>query len=89
MASITPRLFTRSVRQLSIHHPRAVIVQARRYASNKHPKDFVPPTQADLDELRESVREFTSELPRQQMLHLVPSPHPPLFVVERRLIGCL
>lgn len=33
---------------------------SRRHAStSKHPQGFVPPTQADLDELRERVQEFT------------------------------
>ncbi|KAF2868058.1 Intradiol ring-cleavage dioxygenase [Massariosphaeria phaeospora] len=39
--------------------PRPVVVHARRHASTKHPRDFAPPTQADLDELRERVQEFT------------------------------
>ncbi|KAL2122122.1 hypothetical protein VTJ04DRAFT_2577 [Mycothermus thermophilus] len=33
--------------------------QQRRHASSKHPKGFVPPTPADLAELRERVQEFT------------------------------
>lgn len=36
------------------------LAQPRRYAStSKHPQGFVPPTQADLEELRERVQEFT------------------------------
>lgn len=64
MASLSPRLFSRSVRQLCRHQPRPAIVAAsRRHASTKHPKGFVPPTQSDLEELRESVREFTRVFP--------------------------
>ncbi|OTA93198.1 hypothetical protein M434DRAFT_395900 [Hypoxylon sp. CO27-5] len=33
--------------------------QLRHYASSKHPKDFTPPSSADLSELRERVQEFT------------------------------
>ena len=40
----------------------ASATQARRNASSKHPKDFVPPTQEDLLELRERVRLFTSKI---------------------------
>lgn len=64
MSSIAPRLFTRSVRQLNQRHPRALFVAGRRYASTKHPKGFVPPTQSDLDELRASVQEFASKKSR-------------------------
>ncbi|ORY17234.1 Intradiol ring-cleavage dioxygenase [Clohesyomyces aquaticus] len=39
--------------------PRTLYVPSRRHASTKHPKGFVPPTQADLNELRERVQEFT------------------------------
>ncbi|KAF2803383.1 uncharacterized protein BDZ99DRAFT_512158 [Mytilinidion resinicola] len=34
-------------------------LNTRRAASSKHPKGFVPPTKEDLNELRESVQEFT------------------------------
>jgi isovaleryl-CoA dehydrogenase len=39
----------------------AAVPGCRRWAStsNKHPQGFVPPTQADLEELRERVHEFT------------------------------
>ncbi|KAI1141208.1 acyl-CoA dehydrogenase NM domain-like protein [Hypoxylon sp. FL0543] len=42
-------------------------IQARRhYASSKHPKDFAPPSSADLAELRERVQEFTRrEIPEE------------------------
>jgi isovaleryl-CoA dehydrogenase len=56
MTSLAPRLLTRSIRQTRI---RPILSTAQRYAStNKHPTGFTPPTQADLDELRESVRDF-------------------------------
>jgi isovaleryl-CoA dehydrogenase len=58
MASISPRILSRSIRQLCTQQPRLLSLNARRYASTKHPKGFVPPTQADLQELRESVQEF-------------------------------
>lgn len=68
MASLSPRLITRTIRPLlaSSHPSRAALVSARRYASTKHPTNFAPPTQADLDELRESVREFARrEIPEE------------------------
>ncbi|KAL5384541.1 hypothetical protein DPSP01_005339 [Paraphaeosphaeria sporulosa] len=59
-------MFARSVRQLSQHHPRTLFVAGRRHASTKHPKGFVPPTQADLEELRASVQEFARrEIPEE------------------------
>ncbi|KAI0886181.1 acyl-CoA dehydrogenase NM domain-like protein [Annulohypoxylon maeteangense] len=33
--------------------------QTRTFASSKHPKDFTPPSTADLSELRERVQDFT------------------------------
>ncbi|KAF2015655.1 isovaleryl-CoA dehydrogenase mitochondrial precursor [Aaosphaeria arxii CBS 175.79] len=59
MASLQPRLLSRTVRQLCRQQPRPLCLNARRHASTKHPKGFVPPTQSDLDELRERVQEFT------------------------------
>ncbi|KAF2029164.1 hypothetical protein EK21DRAFT_101370 [Setomelanomma holmii] len=39
---------------------------AIRHASTKHPTNFSPPSQSDLDELRESVREFARrEIPEE------------------------
>ncbi|KAK1917742.1 hypothetical protein P3342_000456 [Pyrenophora teres f. teres] len=65
MASLTPRLLTRSIRQTHIR-PRTVLTTAQRYASTKHPANFTPPTQSDLDELRDSVREFARrEIPEE------------------------
>lgn len=58
MAALQPRLLSRGVRQLCKQHARPACLTARRYASTKHPKGFVPPSQSDLLELRESVQEF-------------------------------
>jgi len=56
---IHPRIFPQCVR-LSCRPRRLIIpLSIRRAASSKHPKGFVPPTQEDLNELRESVQEFT------------------------------
>ncbi|KAF2264124.1 acyl-CoA dehydrogenase NM domain-like protein [Lojkania enalia] len=69
MALSTPRLLSRSIRQLCNHHPRIICLNSQRYASTKHPKGFVPPTQSDLDELRERVQEFTRrEIPDELAL---------------------
>jgi isovaleryl-CoA dehydrogenase len=65
MASLTPRLFARSARPL-FRCSQAAAISARRHASTKHPTNFAPPTQSDLDELRESVRDFTRrEIPEE------------------------
>lgn len=70
-SSAVPRLLTRSIRQtckrsLVAHSTRSVPLSTRRHASTKHPANFTPPTQGDLDELRESVREFTRrEIPEE------------------------
>ncbi|KAF1849088.1 acyl-CoA dehydrogenase NM domain-like protein [Cucurbitaria berberidis CBS 394.84] len=56
MASLSPRLFTRCLR---VRQPHPWLLSAQRYASTKHPSNFTPPSQSDLDELRESVRDFT------------------------------
>ena len=64
MASLAPRLFTRSIRQTRV--PRAAILSTTtaRHASTKHPKAFTSPSQSDLDELRDSVRDFAQrEIP--------------------------
>jgi isovaleryl-CoA dehydrogenase len=58
MSSLTPRLFPRAARPL-IRPIRSARLAAIRHASTKHPTNFTPPTQHDLDELRESVRDFT------------------------------
>jgi len=62
MASITPRLFARSARPL-FRCSRTAAISARRHASTKHPKDFAPPTQSDLDELRDN--EFPNDMWRK------------------------
>lgn len=67
MASLAPRLFTRSIRQTNLR--RAAILSTTttaRHASTKHPKAFTPPSQSDLDELRDSVRDFAQrEIPEE------------------------
>ncbi|RYN27856.1 Isovaleryl-CoA dehydrogenase [Alternaria arborescens] len=65
MTSLAPRLFTRSIRQTRVR-PATVLSTTARYASTKHPKAFTPPTQSDLDELRDSVRDFAQrEIPEE------------------------
>jgi isovaleryl-CoA dehydrogenase len=65
MASLAPRLFTRSIRQTRIR-PTPILTTTARYASTKHPKAFTPPSQSDLDELRDSVRDFAQrEIPEE------------------------
>jgi|SRR5690242_10483519 len=54
MAALAPRLLTRSLR----HAPRVAALTSIRHASTKHPANFTPPSQSDLDELRESVQDF-------------------------------
>lgn len=45
---------------LAIRNRAAAVPECRRWAStSKHPQGFVAPTQADLEELRERVQEFT------------------------------
>jgi isovaleryl-CoA dehydrogenase len=65
-----PPLLLRTTRCLRTNSLRPVIVStpniSRRHASTKHPTNFTPPTQSDLDELRESVRDFTRrEIPEE------------------------
>ncbi|KAF2279603.1 aromatic compound dioxygenase [Westerdykella ornata] len=52
---------TATVAAYNCPHPKPVfwLAAGRRHASTKHPKGFVPPTQAELQELRESVQDFT------------------------------
>lgn len=62
MAALTPRLLTRTLR----HAPRLAPLTTTRHASTKHPANFTPPTQADLDELRASVQDFARrEIPEE------------------------
>jgi len=60
MASLaTSRLILRSSRTFTRPAIRLIVpVHTRRHASSKHPKGFTPPTNDDLTELRESVRDF-------------------------------
>ncbi|RAK80885.1 isovaleryl-CoA dehydrogenase [Aspergillus fijiensis CBS 313.89] len=62
-----PSLLRTSSRTLTrrIHHP-LIQPPALRTLATKHPKDFVPPTEDDLLELRERVQEFTRrEIPEE------------------------
>ncbi|RAH68155.1 isovaleryl-CoA dehydrogenase [Aspergillus aculeatinus CBS 121060] len=60
LRSSCPRTLTRR-----IHHP-LIQPPALRTLATKHPKDFVPPTEDDLLELRERVQEFTRrEIPEE------------------------
>lgn len=63
MAAVSsiPCLLRTSSRTLSRMRKPLVQIPALRSVSTKHPTGFVPPTEDDLTELRESVREFTSE----------------------------
>lgn len=62
MAALAPRLLTRALR----HAPRVAPLSAIRHASTKHPQGFTPPSQSDLDELRESVQDFARrEIPEE------------------------
>lgn len=62
MAALTPRLLTRTLR----HAQRVAPLSTIRYASTKHPANFTPPSQSDLDELRESVQDFARrEIPEE------------------------
>jgi len=65
MASLASRLFPRSIRQITTR-PTTILTTTQRYASTKHPANFTPPTQSDLDELRDSVRDFARrEIPEE------------------------
>ena len=62
MAALAPRLLTRTLR----HAPRVAPLSTVRHASTKHPQGFTPPSQSDLDELRESVQDFARrEIPEE------------------------
>jgi isovaleryl-CoA dehydrogenase len=62
MAALAPRLLTRTLR----HAPRVAPLSTIRHASTKHPQGFTPPSQSDLDELRESVQDFARrEIPEE------------------------
>ncbi|KAK3075799.1 hypothetical protein LTR53_000624 [Teratosphaeriaceae sp. CCFEE 6253] len=58
MASRAALLFRPALRPLRAPRP-AFFATQLRHASTKHPKGFSPPTQDDLDELRERTIEFT------------------------------
>lgn len=58
MSQAAARTARRSLRTQRLF-PRISSLQTRAASTSKHPKDFVPPSQADLVELRERVQEFT------------------------------
>ncbi|OJD11971.1 hypothetical protein AJ78_07372 [Emergomyces pasteurianus Ep9510] len=61
-----PRLLGRASRTLCKPRRQLVQIPQWRAASTKHPQGFVPPTHADLVELRERVQEFTRrEIPEE------------------------
>ena len=53
-----PRSIANTIRQVRPSVPRPFCLTLQRAASTKHPKDFVPPTNDDLSELRERVQDF-------------------------------
>ncbi|KAL1602160.1 hypothetical protein SLS59_004845 [Nothophoma quercina] len=62
MVTLAPRLLSCTLR----HAPRVAPLSTIRHASTKHPVNFTPPSQSDLDELRESVQDFTRrEIPEE------------------------
>lgn len=55
------RSINNTIRLFGPPRPRPFILTVQRAASTKHPRGFVPPTNDDLAELRESVQDFTRE----------------------------
>ena len=53
------RSITNTIRQVHRSGPRLLHLTLQRAVSTKHPKDFVPPTNDELSELRERVQDFT------------------------------
>ncbi|KAF2430801.1 isovaleryl-CoA dehydrogenase [Tothia fuscella] len=65
-SAIAPRLFSQCLQRACRPKRLPIPHKIRRAASSKHPQGFLPPTQEDLNELRESVREFTRrEIPEE------------------------
>lgn len=62
---ILAKTLSRTIRPLSRLHS----LQAKRHASTKHPRNFVPPSRTDLVELRDSVRDFTSREIPESLAH--------------------
>lgn len=62
MASpILPRFIGRTASRATLAARRQLVpVAAWRAASTKHPQGFAPPTEDELNELRDTVREFAS-----------------------------
>ncbi|GAM82253.1 hypothetical protein ANO11243_002320 [Dothideomycetidae sp. 11243] len=66
MRSTAAKSLLQASRALTSSGPKRIPQQWQRAASTKHPKNFVPPTQEDLDELRERTREFARrEIPEE------------------------
>ncbi|KAI4215317.1 MAG: hypothetical protein LQ351_002217 [Letrouitia transgressa] len=67
MASpVNPRTLSNTIRQVAKSRPRVHAEVFRRAASTKHPQGFVPPSNGELQELRERVQEFTRrEIPEE------------------------
>ncbi|KAL2801159.1 acyl-CoA dehydrogenase/oxidase [Aspergillus keveii] len=66
MATTRLPLLLRSLPSRAPRFTKPLIPAARTYASSKHPKGFVPPSEDDLLELRERVQEFTRrEIPEE------------------------
>ena len=62
-------LRTLPTRPIFSHLPKAINA-TQRHASSKHPKNFFPPTTADLSELRSAVQDFTRrEIPESLAAH--------------------
>ena len=59
MASVPNRMLSHMLRHASRRRTSLAPLNQRRAASSKHPRGFVAPTQADLQELRERVQDFT------------------------------
>ena len=53
-----PQLITNALRQIHRSRPRCYFPITKRFASTKHPRDFISPSLEDLTELRERVQDF-------------------------------
>lgn len=60
MASASvPRVLSNTIRQIGRSRPRIYSEAFKRAVSTKHPKNFSPPSNEELTELRERVQDFT------------------------------
>ncbi|EGD88042.1 hypothetical protein H112_04520 [Trichophyton rubrum D6] len=66
-SSVLPRFLGRSAPRVTLATRRQFVpVSAWRAASTKHPQGFTPPTEDELNELRDTVREFAKrEIPEE------------------------